>query len=568
MKPLVTIEKASFYYPRAPRPALLNVDLTLYRGEILGLLGATGAGKTTLCLALNGIVPQFHGGRFFGRVEVEGLDTVDHPIHTLAARVAMVFQDPETQLLTASVENEVAFALENLRLPHAEIRRRVDESLAAVDLASLASKHPHELSGGQQQRLAIAAALAVQPALIVMDEPTSQLDPLSVADVFHLIRDLNRRLGTTFLVTGHASEEMAETVHRVAVLSRGRLVATGKPEAIYNDTPLLHQERLRPPEVTTTFSLLADRGLGRRPAPVLLPAGLAALTHFPGGKPLREAMESPSPRSEVPVLELRDVSFAYADGTRALQGINLQLRRREYVVILGQNGAGKSTLLRHFLKLQQPTEGQVLIDGTPLDQHSVPELAQRIGYVPQNPDRQLFNSTVEDEVAFSLRPLPLSAEQKAHRVQEALRALQLEDYRRLHPFSLSKGDRARVVIAAALVLQPEILIFDEPTTGQDEAGARAILDLTRSLHEQGRTVVVVTHHLYLMPGYAQRAVVMGQGRLLLDASLREAYHAGEVLKQTRLRVTQAVALAQAVHPENRAVTPSEVAANFEPLLAP
>lgn len=560
-EPLVRFEKVSYYYPGAQKPALFDVDLEIRRGEIVGLLGATGAGKTTLCLTLNGIVPQFHGGRFFGRVTVQGVDTVERPIHALASQVSMVFQDPETQLVTSSVENEVAFALENLRLPRDEIRQRVDEALAAVGLQSLARKHPHELSGGQQQRLAIAAALAVRPALIVLDEPTSQLDPVSTAEVFELARALNQNHGIAFVISGHASEEMAATVHRIVVMSKGRVARSGSAEEIYCDAALLKRESLRPPEVTATFARLAERGMGPTRLPLTLESGIEALAGLPPGTP-HPAPERPAPQSGVPLLELRGVSYAYADGSRALQEINFTLRRRDYVVIIGQNGAGKSTLLRHLLSLLKPTEGSVLIDGVPLTRYSPVELAQRIGYVPQNPDRQLFNASVEAEVSFSLRLFPLTAEEKDRRVTEALTALDLIRFRKSHPFSLSKGDRARVVIAAALVLQPEVLVFDEPTTGQDDAGSRAILELTRTLHEQGRTVLVVTHHLYLMPGYASRAVIMGKGRVLLDAPLAEAYHATELLGQTRLKPTQAVALARAVHPDSRAVTPAEVADSF------
>jgi energy-coupling factor transport system ATP-binding protein len=561
--PLVSLDRVSYFYRGAAQAALLNVDLAIAPGEIVGLLGATGAGKTTLCLALNGIVPQFHGGRFFGQATVAGLDTVTQPIHALARHVGFVFQDPATQLVTASVETEVAFALENLRVPRAEIRRRIDEALAAVGLADCARKHPHELSGGQQQRLAFAAALAVRPPLIVLDEPTSQLDPLSAAAIFRLVREVNAAHGTAFVITGHASEEIAETAHRLVVLSRGQIVAEGSPETVFRDAGLLARERLRPPEVTAVFSLLAARGLATAPPPVRLADGLRALAQLPPPRPYHPPAPTP-PSSGVPILELTGVTHTYLDGTAALRGVSVAIRRRDYVVILGENGAGKSTLVRHFLRLLEPSAGTVLLDGAPLARHSVGELAQRIGYVPQNPDRHLFHPTVEAEVAFALARRPLAAEEKLRRIDAALTAMKLGKHRRAHPFSLAKGDRARVVIAAVLVMEPEVLIFDEPTTGQDDAGAHAILDLTRELHAQGRTIIVVTHHLHLMPGYAERALVLGGGRVLLDAPLRAAYHALDVLAQTHLAPTQAVALARAAHPGNFALTPAELADTFAP----
>lgn len=559
--PLVLLEKVSFYYPTATRPALFDLDLAITEGEIVGILGATGSGKTTLCLALNGVVPQFFGGRFFGAVTVAGLDTLSHPIHRLAACISLVLQDPETQLIAATVESEIAFALENLSIPRDEILHRVDEALVAVELNDVRAKHPHQLSGGQQQRLALAAALAVRPRVVVLDEPTSQLDPRSAAEVFTLVRELNQRLGTTFLITGHASEEMAETIHRAVVLSHGRIVADGTPEQIYRDLPLLRRERVRPPDVTSAFALLAQRGLVDGPAPIRLEHGLAKIPRLPPTA-LFVAPDQLPLDSGLPILALKDISYTYPDGSPALHEVTLAIQRRDYVVILGQNGAGKSTLIRHFLQLLKPSSGEVQIDGVPLTTYSVTELARRIGYVPQNPDRQLFNATVEAEVGFSLRTLTLTAAEKAARVTEVLAALKLEEVRHAHPFSLSKGDRARVVIAAVLVLQPEVLIFDEPTTGQDDAGARAILGLTRTLHASGRTIIVITHHLHLMPGYANRAVVMGRGRVLFDSTLRAVYHAFEVLGSTHLRPTQTVMLARHSHPLNRAITPAELASCF------
>lgn len=562
---LVSLRKVSYFYPKSSVPALLNIDLEIGRGEILGLIGATGSGKTTLCLALNGIVPQFYGGRFFGEAIVAGCDTVTHPIHEISRRVGMVFEEPDTQLIASTVENEIAFALENLRIDPVEIRARIATALQAVHLESYAQKHPHELSGGQQQRLALAAAFALHPDLIVLDEPTSQLDPRSTQEVFQLARDINRTMGTTLVLTGHAAEEMAEYTDRIALLSKGRLVAMGTPDEIYGDTALLARENLRATEVTATFHRLYQREIGPRKLPVRLEDGLKELATLPSAIPFDPAPPILEKRG-IPVLEARHVAFAYPNGTQALQDISIQIDRGDYVLLVGQNGAGKSTLIKHFLNLLQPTGGEVLLDGTPIASRTVAELAQRIGYVPQNPDRQIFNSSVENEVAFSLRQTTLSEEEKARRITETLEALDLTAQRHTHPFALSKGDRARVVVAAILVMDPEILIFDEPTTGQDYRGAQAILEITRQLHARGKTLIVITHHLYLMPDYARRAIVMGSGKILFDDSLREVYHNVPVLEATFLKPTQAVLLAKASHPQNRALTPAELAGTF-PLLS-
>jgi energy-coupling factor transport system ATP-binding protein len=571
---IAALHRVSYFYPRSEAPVLKDISLEIYRGEFLGLIGPTGAGKTTLCLTLNGIVPQFYGGRFFGHVTLAGLDTLAHPVSTLAQHVGTVFEDPETQLTATSVENEIAFALENLKVPREEILRRIPRVLAAVRLEGTRDKHPHELSGGQKQRLAIAAALAIQPDLLILDEPTSQLDPVGAEEVFATVRELNRELGVTILMASHAAEEMAEYADRVVMLSRGELAASGTPDEIYRQIEYLHEHHLRPPQVAETFYQMRQFGAEVAETPVRLSRGVELLQAMQATCPplapelTEQPASSPDPQGP-PLLAVADVHHTYDDGTRALRGVSLEIRAGEYVLIIGQNGAGKSTLVKHFLKLLAPTRGVVRVSGVDTRELTVSGLARRIGYVAQNPDHQIFNATVEDEVAFALKHLEYDEVEIAARVTESLGAMGLLAERARHPLSLPRGDRARVVIAAVLAMQPEIIIFDEPTTGQDDRGARAILEISKRLHARGKTVIVITHHLYLMPDYAERVVIMGKGTILLDAPIRQAYHEVELLRSTYLAPPQAVLLARALcgdvgrngiptaHP---LLTPKEVAA--------
>lgn len=557
--PLVYVERLSYQYPRSEVLALHDVSLQIRSGEFVGLIGPTGAGKTTLCLALNGIVPQFYGGRFFGRVRVAGLDTVEQPVHALAARVGMVFEDPETQLTATSVENEIAFALENLRVPRQHMRTRIAAALSAVGLDALEQRHPHELSGGQKQRLAIAAALAVEPELLVLDEATSQLDPVGAAEVFAVLRALNREQGMTVLLASHAAEELAEFADRLLLLDGGELIAEGTPAEIYSQVALIEAHRLRPPQVAKTFSLLPQPPSR---LPVTLDEGLAMVATARRTPPVIPAPWVPPPSlpaAPTPLITVEGVHHRFADGTPTLTGIDLAFYPGEYTLIMGQNGAGKTSLVKHLLRLMEPTRGRVMVFGRDTRDWSVGALARRIGYVAQNPDQQLFNATVRDEVAFALQQLRFPPQEIAARVKEALAALGLQAVSERHPLSLPKGDRARVIIAAMLVLRPEVIILDEPTTGQDHAGSRAILDLSRTLHQQGKTVIVITHQLHLMPDYAQRVIVMGEGRVLLDAPLRQAFLSVEVLRDTRLTPPQAVLLGQVLCPAAQLLTPEEVA---------
>ncbi len=544
---IISIENLSYQYPRSPGLVLRDINLSVYRGEFLGVVGPTGAGKTTLCLALNGIVPQFYGGRFYGRASVAGLDTVDTPIHLLAKHVAVVFQDPETQLIANTVEDEVAFGLENVRLPAEEMQRRIQWALTAVRLDGMQSKHPSELSGGEKQRLAIASALAMEPEVLILDEPTSQLDPLGSQQVFATVRELNHELGITIILASHASEELAEFAQRVALLAEGKLIDLDTPERIFAKPDLLAEYAVRPPQVAQFFLTLADRNLRPPAVPVTVDAARktfdrmrARIEVTPPSTPARHFREPQPPIA----LSALDVEHIYPDGTKALDGVSLDVREGEYVVIVGQNGAGKTTLVKHFLHLLEPTAGTVLLDGQDVSGMQVSEIAQRVGFVAQNPDTQIFNTTVEAEVGFALRNLGIHGDRLAERVDQSLDQMGLSHLRSWHPLSLAKGDRARVVIAAVLAMQPDVLIFDEPTTGQDYLGSRRILDVSRQLHQAGKTIIVITHHLYLMPGYAERVIVMGKGVTLLDAPIRQAFHETQLLERSFLAPPQIVQFAR------------------------
>ncbi len=572
--PLVTLDNVSYIYPRAEKPAVHDVTLDIGKGEFLGLIGPTGAGKTTFCLSLSGIVPQFYGGRFFGHIAVAGLDTLEHPVSRLARHVGAVFEDPETQITATSVENEIAFALENLNVPREEILARIPRVLEATRLEGTAKKHPRELSGGQKQRLAIAAALAVQPDLLVLDEPTSQLDPMGAQEVFATVRELNKTLGITVVMASHAAEELAEYADRLALLVDGALAAVGTPDDLYAQVEYLERCHVRPPQVAQTFVRVRQAGVTVLTIPVRLPEGIAAVKAIRSTSvPVSSAGVSPADMTartgKTPVLlSARNLTHVYGDDTVALRDVSLDVHAGEYLLVVGQNGAGKSTLAKHFLRLLLPTSGAVLVDNTDTRDLTTSALARRIGYVAQNPDNQIFNATVEAEVAFALKNLKYDEAEIKTRVEQSLTVLGLWEQREAHPLALPKGDRARVVIAAILAMRPDVIIFDEPTTGQDYRGARAILDISKQLHAAGKTVIVITHHLYLMPEYAERVAVMGKGTLLLDAPIREAYHAVDVLASTHITPPQAVLLARALAEEHHAdfplLTPEEVAACFKP----
>jgi energy-coupling factor transport system ATP-binding protein len=392
---------------------------------------------------------------------------------------------------------------------------------------------------------------------------------VGASEVFATAQELNREQGMTIVMASHSAEEMATFAHRVVLLSHGTIVSHGPPEQIYSQIEELVQNDLRPPQVASTFYSISRRGIPVGKIPVrmsdALPqvAWLASLASNPAF-----GLPEPAVAAGEPLLSVKNLEHCYPDGTRALHGVSLDIREGEYVLIIGQNGAGKSTLVKHFLNLLQPTSGVVLVGGTDTRQLSVSELARRIGYVAQNPDNQIFNTSVGAEIEFALRNLDYPPAEVEARTLESLKAMGLVEVREVHPLALPKGDRARVVIGAILAMKPEIVIFDEPTTGQDYRGAQYILEISRALHRAGKTVIVITHHLYLMPEYAQRVIVMGKGTILLDQDMRTAFHATETLRSTYLSAPQAVQLGQAMQAANPAfpplLTPAEIADYFAP----
>ncbi len=587
MQTIANFDQVSYTYPNGTDFALKDISLEIRQGEFLGIIGPTGAGKTTLCLTLNGIVPQFYGGRFFGYLQIGSLDTLSHPVSTLAQKVGIVFEDPESQLITTSVATEIAFTLENLRIPREEILNRIPQALAAVRLNGAELKNPQELSGGQKQRLAIASALAVQPDLLILDEPTSQLDPIGSQEVFATIRELNQQFGITVVMVSHAAEEMAQYADRIALIAEGKLQALGTPQEIYSQIDLLQKYNLRAPQVAQTFYEMQTRGLEIAQIPVTLEAGLKLLNELldqlshrnllnqfnavsqqnqlsrdltTSNQISNQVFSQNQPQNQ-PILAVENLQHTYPDGTPALENISLNIYQGEYVLIIGQNGAGKSTLVKHFLNLLQATSGKVLINQQDIQAFSVSSLAKLIGYVSQNPDQQIFNTTVAKEVAFALKNLGYPKEKITQQTRQCLEMMGLWQYRDLHPLSLPKGDRSRIIIAAILAMEPQIIIFDEPTTGQDYQGAQAILEVSRQLHQMGKTVIVITHHLYLMADYAERVIVMGKGKILIDAAMREVFHQKDLLASTYLTPPQAVVLAQAI------IDPIDVE-GIEPALLP
>jgi energy-coupling factor transporter ATP-binding protein EcfA2 len=539
-----SLEEVSFTYVEGARPALSRVTFEIAPGEMVGVMGASGAGKSTLAKCLNRIVPEFEGGTFSGVVRI-GEQALDGArVWEVAPRVGMVFQDFEAQLFSTNVAHEVAFAMEQIGMDRAEMIRRIRPALEAVGLAGFEHRDPTSLSGGEKQRLAIASVLALRPALIVLDEPTTDLDPEGKAEVFALIRSL-RGQGLSLIVIEHEAGVL-RGADRLVLLREGEVIAEGRPQDLFTQLDLLENCGVHPPDLNR---VLAKTGIPFHAADVdeaeaLIRRVYPRLPSRSASPPDSAHLEAAADNGFVPLAEARALCFGYPDGPPVLDSIDLQIAPGEFLAIIGQNGSGKTTLAKHLVGLLHPTSGAVMLNGRDRATLRPAETAAEAGYVFQNPDHQIFAATVEDEVAFGPRNFELPRDEIQRRCDEVLRAVGLDEARELDPFLLSKGERQRLAVASVLALRPRLLILDEPTTGLDYREQRRMMALVNELNHGGIAIVIITHTPWLFAEYSRRVVLIRRGRKLFDGGVREFFERDELLASSSFRAPEATELSR------------------------
>ncbi len=529
----ISLRNLRFMYRGQKRWALDDITLEVPAGDFLVVLGPSEAGKSTLAESINGLIPHFFKGQFQGAVSVLGRNTRDVKVAEMAERVGMVFQDFEAQLFSTKVELEVAFGLENFGLSRAEMTGRIDESLRRVGLLNLKDRTPSTLSGGQKQKLAIASALAMHPPVLVMDEPTTDLDPVSKEEVFQLTHQLADRGDFTLIVIEHDTEELLQA-RNVLLLREGKLVRYGPAKEIFRDVSLLESLGVVVPGVAKFF-----HRMGSQPIPLTPEEGHRQFAA--GGWRISEARYEELRRNDSrltsqgePIIRCEGLEHSYPSGLQALQGIDLEIRPGEMLAMIGSNGSGKTTLVKHFNGLLSPTAGRVTVKGRDTREQGVFELGKTVGHVFQNPDHQIFSDTVFQEVAFGLRLRKIPEVEIQSRVAEALGAVGLIGWEGENPFALTKSGRQRVAVASILAARPEVLVLDEPTTGLDYTEQRKIMELLRRLNEKGHTIIFITHHMWVAAEYAHRVVVLKDGRIFLDGTPREIFSQEGKLTQASL----------------------------------
>jgi energy-coupling factor transport system ATP-binding protein len=514
------IDTLSFTYAGSPDPVLRALDLVIPQGEFVLLTGPSGCGKTTLALALAGLIPSRVGGHLRGSIYLGEKNISTMSVHEVAQHIGIVFQNPDNQLVQLSVEEEVAFGPENLALPNAEIGQRVEQALGYTGMTPQRREQIYSLSGGQKQRVVISATLAMRPGILVLDEPTSDLDPVGTQEVLHVLRTLNKRYGMTIVLVEHKVDEVIAWVNRVLLMDQGRIVVDAAPRQAFDDLQLWHNLGAAVPQLVQLARALPE--LFRDTTPLALDEAWEGLHGTPYADRLLQQSEHetacapPAPVS--PILCWEAVDLAYGPKL-VLNNINLKVMRDEWVAIIGPNGSGKTSLASLALGFQAPTRGAVRYRNELIKAGNISYQAASMAYLFQAADTMLFGATVEKEFLFGLKHRRKSQvnEEMLANIDRLMKVIDLAQDRHANPFHLSHGQRKRLAIGVLLTRNPEALILDEPTTGQDEGHARAFLGFLDQLRRSaGLTYVMITHHMQAVARYASRVIVLQDGCVRMD----------------------------------------------------
>ncbi len=552
---MVQFCNVSFTYKHRSTPSVNNVSLQVLPGDFLLLTGATGCGKSTLLKMINGLIPHESGGKLAGEIFVAGRSTRDFAVAEMSRTVGMVFQNPDDQIFSTTVFDEAAFVLENMGMPLAKIEPQVKEALQLVGLLDKAEASVHALSGGQKQRLAVAAVLAAEPLVLALDEPISQLDPQGAVELLSVLKQLNANLGITIIIVEHRLHEVLPLCHKVAIMDAGKLIWQGKCEAAYGRQELFAAYGLRLPQPVTICHQL---GVAVSSAKVSEAVAAIRQCYTVPHYEVIAAATAPGRleelRSKLPAATVRRLSFYYDKPMNlVLKEVDLTLFPGQFVALMGSNGAGKSTLLHLIGGLFRPTAGSITVLGQELT-----AVSPAVGMVLQNPDFMLFNSTVREEIGFSL--------QQQHKgdaygwtgyCQLLVDKLGLSGLEEDFPLALSRGQRLRVAIAAVLSSRPPVLLLDEPTTGQDIGHIEDIALLLKEYTSQGGSIVFCTHDTEVAARFADRIVVMHQGKIVADDAPIAIFQQQAILKASGLKPPAVLLTAQALY-SGTALTVEEV----------
>ena len=542
-KPIISFRNFSFQYRAQKRPTLTDIDLEIYPGERVLIAGPSGSGKSTLAGCINGLNPFSNPGECTGTLTVDGVDAPHSSLFELSAHVGTVLQDPDGQFIGLTVGEDIAFALENSCTPQDEMHAITRHAAELVGIENHLGYAPHELSGGQKQRVSLAGVMVDQVKILLFDEPLANLDPATGKQAIELIDEIQKKTDTTVLIIEHRLEDVLwRNVDRIVLVNGGTILADLRPDELLSGS-LLAENGIREPLYVTALryagvDITPDKHPAHVDSLVLDDTDTQKLRDWFTARPRPAAQ----PERE-PLLEVKGLSFGYQKGQQTLRDVSFSIGKGEMVSIVGRNGAGKSTLSKLICGFETPDAGEIFLNGKPLAEENIRRRAQHIGYVMQNPNQMISKTMIYDEVALGLQRSGLTEEQIREKVEATLRVCGLYPFRNWPISALSFGQKKRVTIASVLVLDPELILLDEPTAGQDFRHYTDIMEFLRGLNARGVTVVMITHDMHLMLEYTRRALVFCDGRLIADRTAAAVLCDPALVEQAALKETSLYTLA-------------------------
>ena len=542
-KPIISFRNFSFQYRAQKRPTLTDINLEIYPGERVLIAGPSGSGKSTLAGCINGLNPFSNPGACTGTLTVDGVDAPHSSLFELSAHVGTVLQDPDGQFIGLTVGEDIAFALENSCTPQDEMHAITRHAAQLVGIENHLGYAPHELSGGQKQRVSLAGVMVDQVRILLFDEPLANLDPATGKQAIELIDEIQKKTDTTVLIIEHRLEDVLwRNVDRIVLVNGGTILADLRPDELLSGS-LLAENGIREPLYVTALryagvDITPDKHPAHVDSLVLDDADTQKLRDWFTARPRPAAQ----PERE-PLLEVKGLSFGYQKGQQTLRDVSFSIGKGEMVSIVGRNGAGKSTLSKLICGFETPDAGEIFLNGKPLAEENIRRRAQHIGYVMQNPNQMISKTMIYDEVALGLQRSGLTEEQIREKVEATLRVCGLYPFRNWPISALSFGQKKRVTIASVLVLDPELILLDEPTAGQDFRHYTDIMEFLRGLNARGVTVVMITHDMHLMLEYTRRALVFCNGRLIADRTAAAVLCDPALVEQAALKETSLYTLA-------------------------
>ena len=542
-KPIISFRNFSFQYRAQKRPTLTDINLEIYPGERVLIAGPSGSGKSTLAGCINGLNPFSNPGACTGTLTVDGVDAPHSSLFELSAHVGTVLQDPDGQFIGLTVGEDIAFALENSCTPQNEMHAITRHAAELVGIENHLGYAPHELSGGQKQRVSLAGVMVDQVKILLFDEPLANLDPATGKQAIELIDEIQKKTDTTVLIIEHRLEDVLwRNVDRIVLVNGGTILADLRPDELLSGS-LLAENGIREPLYVTALryagvDITPDKHPAHVDSLVLDDTDTQKLRDWFTARPRPAAQ----PERE-PLLEVKDLSFGYQKGQQTLRDVSFSIGKGEMVSIVGRNGAGKSTLSKLICGFETPDAGEIFLNGKPLAEENIRRRAQHIGYVMQNPNQMISKTMIYEEVALGLQRSGLTEEQIREKVEATLRVCGLYPFRNWPISALSFGQKKRVTIASVLVLDPELILLDEPTAGQDFRHYTDIMEFLRGLNARGVTVVMITHDMHLMLEYTRRALVFCDGRLIADRTAAAVLCDPALVEQAALKETSLYTLA-------------------------